>query len=52
MKVRYPVVAGCVYLGIGFFLYAYGVHDGTFVIADIMGGIVIYSFLSSLLSGR
>lgn len=52
MNLRHPLLAVCVYLGIGVSLFFWGVRDGSFVIVDMVGGVVLYSFFASLLPGR
>lgn len=47
MNIRHPARAVGIYLGIGFFLHIFGLHDGTFYIVDIIIGILIYKAFSN-----
>lgn len=47
MKISHPLLATCVYLGIGFLLAHFGIRDGSLLLLDAIGGIVFYKLIVS-----
>lgn len=52
MKVAHPWLAIVVYLGIGFLVLNEGLHDAADVMLCLVCGLLLYSFLGSLLTPR
>jgi hypothetical protein len=46
MKVRHPWLALCIYLGIGYLAYRYGLRDAALYVFLIIGGIFFYRLLT------
>lgn len=45
-EVTHPKLALVVYLGVGVFLYKYGVRDGSLLMLDILIGVVVYKIFA------
>lgn len=45
-EVRHPKTFLGIYFGIGFILYMYGVHDGSFLLIDFLVGTALYKIFT------